>query len=64
MTMTGTPQDVTSIQSLRSNDVGWCGGCGWLQHTSDYQYLPKPASGGTSYAAGEVIEFNLYPGQP
>lgn len=64
MTMTGTPQDVISIQSMRSNDVGWCGNCGWLTHSSDYQPLPKPASGGTSYAAGEVIEFNLYPGMP
>lgn len=64
MTMTGTPQDVINIQSLRSNAEGWCGNCGWLQHSSDYQPLPRPASGGTSYAAGEVIEFNLYPGTP
>jgi hypothetical protein len=64
MTMTGTPQDVVNIQSLRSNNEGWCGGCGWLQHSSDYQPLPAPAGGGKSYAAGEVVEFNLYPGAP
>lgn len=62
--MTGTPQDVTGVQSMRSNDAGWCGNCGWLKHSSDYQPLPKPASGGTAYAAGEVVEFNLYPGAP
>lgn len=62
--MTGTPQDVTGVQSMRSNEAGWCGNCGWLQHSSDYQPLPKPASGGTAYAAGEVVEFNLYPGAP
>lgn len=61
--MTGTDFDITSIQSMRSDVAGWVGGGGWLQHSSDYQPLPKPASGGKSYAAGEVVEFELWPGQ-
>lgn len=64
ITMSGTPQDLKFIKSLRSDIEGWCGNCGWLQHSSDEHLLPPPASGGSMYAPGEVVEFKLYPGQP
>jgi hypothetical protein len=64
ITMSGTLQDLKFIKSLRSNVEGWCGGCGWLQHSSDAQLLPPPAGGGGLYAPGEVVEVKLYPGMP
>lgn len=56
--MTGTPQDPKTVVVCHSNANGWSTS-GWFQNCSGNITLPAPASGGSSYAAGEVVNLRV-----